>query len=167
MSAPSPQLLRSIRLVALDIDGVLSDGTISIDSDGLERRVFDIKDGLGVVQMVQAGISVAVISSSSSQAGVARLERLGVSPVLTGVHDKWAALEELMASLDLSVGHVAFMGDDLPDLPCLQRVGLPTAPANAVSAVTDVVTWVSERPGGRGAVRELSDLLVQAAGGAE
>ena len=167
MSAPSLELLRSIRLVALDIDGVLSDGTISIDSDGLERRVFDIKDGLGVVQMVQAGISVAVISSSSSKAGVARLERLGVSPVLTGVHDKWEALEELMTSLSLSSENVAFMGDDLPDLPCLQRVGLPTAPANAVSAVTDVVAWVSGRPGGRGAVRELSDLLVQAAGGAE
>lgn len=167
MSAPSPQLLQGIRLVALDIDGVLSDGTISIDSEGLERRVFDIKDGLGVVQLVQAGISVVVISSSSSQAGVARLERLGVSPVLTGVPDKWAALHELMASHGLSEENVAFMGDDLPDLPCLQRVGLPTAPANAVSAVTDVATWVSEHPGGRGAVRELSDLLVQAAGGAE
>ena len=167
MSAPSPQLLSGIRLVALDIDGVLSDGTISIDSDGLERRVFDIKDGLGVVQMVKAGIAVAVISSSSSQAGVARLERLGVNPVLTGVSDKWAALEELLSSRGLSVENVAFMGDDLPDLPCLQRVGLPTAPANAVSAVTDAAAWVSKQPGGRGAVRELSDLLVQAAGGAE
>ena len=167
MSAPSPQLLRAIRLVALDIDGVLSDGTISIDSEGLERRVFDIKDGLGVVQMVQAGIAVAVISSSSSQAGVARLERLGVNPVLTGVQDKWVALEELLTSRGLSADSVAFMGDDLPDLPCLHRVGLPTAPANAVSAVTDVAAWVSQQPGGRGAVRELSDLLVQAASGAE
>jgi len=90
-----------------------------------------------------------------------------VSPVLTGIHDKWEALEELMASRGLSLENVAFMGDDLPDLPCLKRVGLPTAPANAVSAVTDVAAWVSERPGGKGAVRELSDLLVQAAGGAE
>lgn len=167
MTSPTSQTLKTIRLVALDIDGVLSDGTISIDSDGLERRVFDIKDGLGIVQLVQAGISVAVISSSSSQAGVARLERLGVSPVLTGVHDKWEALQELLAARQLSTENAAFMGDDLPDLPCLERVGLSTAPANAVAAVRDTVAWVSAQPGGRGAVRELADLLVHAAGGAE
>jgi 3-deoxy-D-manno-octulosonate 8-phosphate phosphatase (KDO 8-P phosphatase) len=167
VSPPTQELLRAIRLVALDIDGVLSDGTIAIDSAGLERRVFDIKDGLGIVQMVQAGLSVAVISSSSSQAGVARLERLGIQPVLTGVPDKWVALQELMATQGLSASEVAFMGDDLPDLPCLEKVGLPTAPANAVWQVVDAAHWVSAHPGGRGAVRELSDLLVMAASEAE
>lgn len=167
MSPPTQELLRAIRLVALDIDGVLSDGTIAIDSAGLERRVFDIKDGLGIVQMVQAGLSVAVISSSSSQAGVARLERLGIQPVLTGVPDKWVALQELMAAQGLTASEVAVMGDDLPDLPCLEKVGLPTAPANAVWQVVDAAHWVSAHPGGRGAVRELSDLLVMAASEAE
>ena len=167
MSTPSRDLLRSIRLIALDIDGVLSDGTISIDSNGLERRVFDIKDGLGIVQMIQAGLSVAVISSSSSQAGIARLERLGIQPVLTGVADKWTALQELMAAQKISAQNVSFMGDDVPDLPCLEKVGLPTAPANAVRQVLDTAHWVSAHPGGRGAVRELSDLLVMAASQAE
>jgi 3-deoxy-D-manno-octulosonate 8-phosphate phosphatase (KDO 8-P phosphatase) len=151
---------KAVRLVALDIDGVLSDGTVSMDDAGNQRRVFDIKDGLGVVRLVESGRQVVVISSSASQAGVSRLERLGINPVRTGVRNKLELLTELVEAAGVEWSEVAYMGDDLPDLDCLAAVGVSTAPADAVAAVKKAARYVTTAKGGRGAVRELSDLIV-------
>lgn len=150
----------AIRLVGLDIDGVLSDGTVSLDEAGHQRRVFDIKDGLGIVRLVESGCRVVVISSSTSTAGVDRLDRLGVTPIHTGVANKLDVLTTEVQAAGLDWSQVAYMGDDLPDLECLERVGLAAAPADAVLQVRQVAHYVTRAPGGRGAVRELSDLIV-------
>lgn len=161
MTPPSIEAFQAVRLVALDIDGVLSDGTVSLDEHGNQRRAFDIKDGLGIVRLVESGRQVVVISSSASTAGVERLVRLGIDPVHTGVPDKLEVLQEIVSSAGLSLDQVAYMGDDLPDLKCLTIVGLSTAPADAVAAVRESVDYVTSAVGGRGAVRELSDLIVE------
>lgn len=160
MTTLSIERIQAVRLIALDIDGVLSDGTVSLDDNGVQRRVFDIKDGLGLVRLVESNRRVVVISSSQATAGVARLERLGVQSVLTGVKNKLEVLTSLVEEAELSFDQVAYMGDDLPDLECLAAVGVSVAPADAVSAVRTVVHYVTEARGGRGAVRELSDLIV-------
>jgi 3-deoxy-D-manno-octulosonate 8-phosphate phosphatase (KDO 8-P phosphatase) len=161
VTPPSIEAFQAVRLVALDIDGVLSDGTVSLDEHGNQRRAFDIKDGLGIVRLVESGRQVVVISSSASTAGVERLVRLGIDPVHTGVPDKLEVLQEIVSSAGLSLDQVAYMGDDLPDLKCLTIVGLSTAPADAVAAVRESVDYVTSAVGGRGAVRELSDLIVE------
>lgn len=161
MTPPSIEAFQAVRLVALDIDGVLSDGTVSLDEHGNQRRAFDIKDGLGIVRLVESGRQVVVISSSASTAGVERLVRLGIDPVHTGVPDKLEVLHEIVSSAGISLDQVAYMGDDLPDLKCLTLVGLSTAPADAVAAVRESVDYVTSAVGGRGAVRELSDLIVE------
>ena len=160
MTSPSVEAFHAVRLVALDIDGVLSDGTVSLDEHGNQRRAFDIKDGLGIVRLVQSGRRVVVISSSASTAGVERLVRLGIDPVHTGVGDKLEILNEILSKAGLSPDDVAYMGDDLPDLTCLSVVGLSAAPADAVAVVRGSVDYVTSALGGRGAVRELSDLIV-------
>ena len=160
MTSPSVEAFHAVRLVALDIDGVLSDGTVSLDEHGNQRRAFDIKDGLGIVRLVESGRRVVVISSSASTAGVERLVRLGIDPVHTGVADKLEVLHDILSQASLSPDDVAYMGDDLPDLTCLSVVGLSAAPADAVAAVRGSVDYVTSALGGRGAVRELSDLIV-------
>jgi 3-deoxy-D-manno-octulosonate 8-phosphate phosphatase (KDO 8-P phosphatase) len=163
VSAPDIASFQAVRLVVLDIDGVLSDGTVSLDEDDRQRRVFDIKDGLGVVRLVQSERDVVVISSSASTAGVQRLRRLGIDPVHVGVAHKIDVLTAEVQKRGLDWSAVAYVGDDLPDLDCLHAVGLAVAPADAVAAVKRVAHYVTSAPGGRGAVRELSDLIVDGA----
>ncbi len=160
MTSLSAGEAQAVKLIALDIDGVLSDGTVSMDTEGKERRVFDIKDGLGVVRLVKSGRQVVVISSSTSTAGISRLERLGINPVHTGVGNKLDVLTELVHAAGIEWSEVAYMGDDLPDLDCLAAVGVSCAPADAVAAVKKAARYVTNALGGRGAVRELSDLIV-------
>ena len=167
MTGVDPARLQAIRLVALDIDGVLSDGTVSIDEAGSQRRVFDIKDGMGIVRLVESGRVVMVISSSSSQAGVERLRRLGIDPIHTGVGNKFEVLSQEVSARGLEWSEVAYMGDDLPDRECLEAVGVSMAPADAVPAIARSVDYQTRALGGRGAVRELSDLIVDGPSPAE
>ena len=160
MTGVEPHQLQRIRLVALDIDGVLSDGTVSLDEEGSQRRVFDIKDGLGIVRLVESGRVVMVISSSTSTAGVARLRRLGVDPLHVGVNDKAEVLIAEVSARGLDWSEVAYMGDDLPDAECVRLAGLAVAPADAVRAIRAIADYITTASGGRGAVRELSDLIV-------
>ena len=164
MTPPSRDLLRAITLVVLDIDGVLTDGSVIVDEKGVTSRVFDIKDGLGVVRLVESGRRVAVISSSSVSAGIERLERLGIDPIRIGTESKLDVLHTIVRELDLDWSQVAYLGDDLPDLECLSQVGLAVAPADAVAQVKAVAQLVTQAAGGRGAVRELSDLILAASG---
>lgn len=150
----------AVRLVVLDVDGVLTDGRIYFAPDGQEWKAFNVRDGHGIRALQRAGIPVAVISGRESPAARARLQELQVSHIYTGCNDKLAVLEELLAQLNVSRQQVAYLGDDLPDLSVMSVVGLPVAVADAEPAVCRQARWTTPRPGGHGAVRDLSDLIL-------
>jgi 3-deoxy-D-manno-octulosonate 8-phosphate phosphatase (KDO 8-P phosphatase) len=153
--------LKHIRLLALDSDGVLTDGGVYLADDGHEFRRFDIKDGLGLKRVMQAGLQVAIISSASCEVVRIRAEALGIKHVYLGVQDKLACLKQVCSQLGINLDQVAYMGDDLPDLPVIQAVGFPIAPADAMDKVKSLATMVTLKAGGRGAVREVCDGLVK------
>jgi 3-deoxy-D-manno-octulosonate 8-phosphate phosphatase (KDO 8-P phosphatase) len=155
---------RKIRLLLLDVDGVLTDGRLVYGPAGEETKVFHARDGHAIVLARAAGIEVAVVSGRKSAAVTRRLEDLGVVEVHQGVPDKAALLAELCGRRGLGSTEVAFMGDDLPDLPLLRRVGLALAPADGVPEVRRVAHWTARRPGGAGAVREAVEWLLRARG---
>lgn len=151
---------KRIRVLFLDSDGVLTEGGVYVDEEGRELRRFSIKDGYGIAKLLRSGVEVAVISRSPAEPVVARARRLGISRIHTGEKDKVARAEAILAELGYSWAEAAFMGDDIPDLPLLGKVGLALAPADAVSTVRAAAHWVASAPGGRGAIREVADLMV-------
>ncbi|MDX2163663.1 MAG: HAD-IIIA family hydrolase [bacterium] len=156
------QAAASVRLLALDSDGVLTDGGVYLFDDGREFRRFNIKDGLGLQRAMQAGIVVAIVSAAPAEIVLRRAAMLGVAYAAVGVKNKLDHLQGLWRELNINAAETAYMGDDLVDLPVLNAVGLPCAPADAVDAVKSASRFVSRQPGGYGAVRELCDLLIQA-----
>ena len=161
-AAAAENTLSQIRLVAFDVDGVFTDGRFYLSDDGVESKAFNTQDGFGVRQLINAGIEVAVISGRQSSAVEQRMSELGVSHVVQGCRDKIAALEDLGAKLNISVAECAYVGDDLPDLPLLQKVGVSIAVANAVAAVRAVCDHTTLAAGGCGAVREVCELILAA-----
>ena len=155
---------RGIALLLLDVDGVLTDGSLVYGPRGETTKVFNVRDGHALVVARGAGLDVAIISGRSSSAVRQRMSELGVREVHQGVRDKAALLERLCATRGIGAGAVAFMGDDLPDLALMRRVGLPLAPADAVPEVRRVARWISVARGGRGAVREAIEWLLRARG---
>ena len=151
--------LGAIRLVAFDIDGVFTDGRFYLSDDGSETKAFHTQDGYGVRRLLDAGVEVAVISGRRSAAVEHRMAELQVRHVLLGCKDKVAAFDELIDRLGIDAADCAFVGDDVPDLALLQRVGLSIAVANAVQAVQERCDYVTRKPGGFGAVREVCDLV--------
>jgi YrbI family 3-deoxy-D-manno-octulosonate 8-phosphate phosphatase len=154
----------TVRLLVLDVDGVLTDGSLPFSGEGQPTKTFNVRDGLGIKLLLQAGLQVALLSGRASAAVETRAAELGIPHVLLGVKDKVAALGDLLAQLGLEEGQVACMGDDLPDLEVLRRVGYPMAPADAVAEVKAVARLVTRAPGGRGAVREAAEYLLRAQG---
>lgn len=154
-----------IRLVLLDVDGVLTDGRLCYDAEGRECKSFHVRDGFGLQQLMRAGIEVAVISGRTSRAAAARMAELGIRHALLGRDDKLVALDELLAKLGIAPQQTAYIGDDVPDLPAMQRVALPVAVADAHPRVRAAARWSTSLPGGAGAVRELCDLLLAAQSG--
>ena len=154
--------LESMRFVGFDIDGVFTDGRIYLTDNGVESKAFHIQDGYGIRQLLKSGVEVAVISGRRSGAVEKRMAELGVEHVVLGVDDKVQAFESLVGKLGIDAAHCAFVGDDLPDLPLLERVGLPIAVANAVAGVREACAYTTRAPGGNGAVREVCDLLLAA-----
>jgi 3-deoxy-D-manno-octulosonate 8-phosphate phosphatase (KDO 8-P phosphatase) len=155
---------RRVRLLLLDVDGVLTDGTILLHHDGAESKAFHIRDGAAIVWAQRAGLKVGLLSGRASDATVQRAAQLGIPLVVQGAADKLAAYEQILREAALEDGEVAYMGDDLQDLPVLRRVGFSAAPADAPAEVRSRVHWVSEQPGGHGAVRELIEHLLQTQG---
>lgn len=159
---------KAIRIVALDVDGVLTDGGIYMgrasNGETVEMKRFHIIDGLGVSFLRWAGIQVVLISGRESPATTVRAEELGVECFQDDSARKLPAMEAFMARHNASWHEVAFMSDDLADLPVLDRVGLPVAVANAVPQVRAAARWVTTRPGGAGAVREFAEALLTARG---
>lgn len=155
---------RGIRLLALDVDGVLSDGRVIYASDGSELKAFNIKDGLGIKLLQRAGITVAIITGRKSAVVGRRAAELGITDLIEGREDKLAALRELCARLDLSLAESAYMGDDLPDLAAIRAAGLGLTVADAVPEVRAVADWCSAAVGGAGAVREACEWLLRQRG---
>jgi 3-deoxy-D-manno-octulosonate 8-phosphate phosphatase (KDO 8-P phosphatase) len=154
----------AIRLLVLDVDGVLTDGRLYFGPRGEALKVFDVRDGYGLTALRSAGVEVAVISGRRSAAVSARCRELGVRHVHQGVADKLAVFGRLCARLQLAPAACAFVGDDLPDLPLMNAVALPCAVADAHPAVRRAAAVVTRRGGGRGAVREVCDLLLAGRG---
>lgn len=152
--------LGDIRLVAFDVDGVFTDGRFYLADDGTETKAFHTQDGYGVRRLLTSGVEVAVISGRKSGAVERRMTELHVPHVVLGCKDKVAAMDELVAKLGLDVSACAYVGDDLPDLPLLEHVGFSIAVANAVPALQERCDYVTSKPGGFGAVREVCDLVI-------
>jgi 3-deoxy-D-manno-octulosonate 8-phosphate phosphatase (KDO 8-P phosphatase) len=155
-----------IGLLVLDVDGVLTDGRLYYDAEGREFKSFNVRDGLGIKQVMRAGITVAVISGRKSAATAARMAELGVPHVFLGRDDKDEVLAWLLAQLRLSPADVACIGDDVTDLGVMDLAGLRIAVADAHPTVMAAANWRTTAAGGNGAVREVCDLLVAARGGA-
>ncbi|MDX1507336.1 MAG: HAD-IIIA family hydrolase [Woeseiaceae bacterium] len=163
MSKPaSGNPLSRVRLVAFDVDGVFTDGRFYLSDDGAETKAFNTQDGFGVRQLLKQGIEVAVISGRKSRAVERRMSELGVRHVILGCNDKTAAFDELLGKLGIAADETAFVGDDIPDLPLLNKVGHSFAVANAVRAVREYCTYTTERSGGQGAVREVCERVLAA-----
>jgi 3-deoxy-D-manno-octulosonate 8-phosphate phosphatase (KDO 8-P phosphatase) len=153
---------RTIRLLVLDVDGVLTDGTVAIDSQGHESKRFFIRDGAAMVWAQKLGLDIAWLSGRPSDVTVRRAQELRIKHVVQDGPDKAAGYDRLMSMVGLPDATIAYMGDDLLDLPVLCRVGLAAAPADAADVVKQQVHWVSAAAGGYGAVRELVELLLRA-----
>jgi 3-deoxy-D-manno-octulosonate 8-phosphate phosphatase (KDO 8-P phosphatase) len=153
-----------VRLLLFDVDGVLTDGRVAIHAGGGESKLFFIRDGLALVWARRVGLDVGLLSGRPSDTTSRRAAELGIRIVVQGGTDKRVGYADILAMHGYADEDVAYMADDLLDLPVLTRVGLSSAPADAVDDVRRRVHWVSQHPGGRGAVRELVELVLRAQG---
>jgi 3-deoxy-D-manno-octulosonate 8-phosphate phosphatase (KDO 8-P phosphatase) len=151
-----------IRLLVLDVDGVLTDGRLYFSAKGEELKCFHVRDGAGIVQLLRAGVQVAVISGRQSRAVERRMTELGVTWIRQGVEDKLAALRELLDILSLGPQAVASIGDDSADLPDLEVSRLAVAVADAHASAKSRAHFITQAAGGQGAVREICDLILEA-----
>jgi 3-deoxy-D-manno-octulosonate 8-phosphate phosphatase (KDO 8-P phosphatase) len=163
---PAELLARAakIRLAVFDVDGTLTDGRLWYGEDGHETKVFHVHDGLGLKRLQAHGVQVAIITARISHPVALRAEELDIAHVYQGQSDKRACLNDLLDALQLTPEQAAFVGDDLPDLPPMGVVGLAVAVADAHPWVSERAHWCTQRGGGRGAAREVCDLILHAQG---
>jgi 3-deoxy-D-manno-octulosonate 8-phosphate phosphatase (KDO 8-P phosphatase) len=165
MTGRAAQKAESVKLVVLDVDGVMTDGTLLYGADtNLEMKSFNIKDGLGIKLLQRCGIDVAIITGRTSAAVERRAAELGITELIQGREDKGKALDEVIATRKLDAASVAYMGDDLPDLGAMRLAGLASCPIDAVEAVKNDADWIAPLAGGCGAVRALCDFILRAQG---
>jgi 3-deoxy-D-manno-octulosonate 8-phosphate phosphatase (KDO 8-P phosphatase) len=164
MPAPAAAALHTrlcqVKLVAFDVDGVLTDGGLYYTERGEEMKRFNVKDGQGLRSLMAHGIEVALISANESPATRQRAQQLGISHVYVGVADKLTTLQALCQRLDISLAQAAYIGDDINDVPVMQAVGCPMTVADAMPANLACALYVAQRGGGQGAVREICDYLL-------
>lgn len=153
-----------VELLLLDVDGVLTDGGVTLTATGEELKTFSIRDGLGLRLWQRAGYRAGIVTGRESGAVAARARELGIAIVRQGVADKTAAVAEILAATGLAWEQAAFVGDDLPDLPVVRRCGLGVAVADACAELVAEADLVTDRPGGHGAVREVVERLLHARG---
>jgi 3-deoxy-D-manno-octulosonate 8-phosphate phosphatase (KDO 8-P phosphatase) len=165
-SAISAARWARIKLFAMDVDGVLTDGTVAISSDGSEAKSFSILDGMGLKQLEHAGVVTAWVSGRASGATTRRATELKIPHLVQGRIDKITALQELAATLNLSADECAYMGDDTIDVAAIVWAGIGIAPHEGMATAIDVADYVTTRPAGRGAVREVCDKILAARKGA-
>ena len=152
---------KKIKLLLLDVDGVLTDGRIIYDSRGRDSKFFDVHDGLGVYVLHKFGINTILITAKSSKAIKPRARDMRVVEVFADIFPKTAVLEKILKKYNVSKDEICFMADDLVDLALMRKVGLPVAVANASSPIKDAAIYVTSQPGGRGAVREVAELILK------
>lgn len=153
---------KRIKLLLLDVDGVLTDGRLYFSNQGDEFKTFSTLDGHGLKMLQKSGVKVGIITGRTSNLVAKRASDLGIKILIQGREDKWDALQEILAEHPCELDDIAFMGDDWPDLSVMCRVGLALAPANSHFTVTERAHWQSRARGGEGAVREACDMLMQA-----
>lgn len=153
-----------VRLMVLDVDGVLTDGRLYIGAGGEAFKAFDVRDGHGIKLLQEGGVEVALLTARSSDIVAARARELGIARVLQGQSDKLAGLQQLRAASGCAVEHCGYMGDDWPDLAPLAQAGFAATVADAVDEVKAAAHWVAAAPGGRGAVRQLAAFVLRAQG---
>lgn len=156
--------IKEIRLVIFDVDGVLTDGRIIYNDDGVETKSFDVKDGHGMKLLMRAGIDCAIITARESKVVEHRAGNLGISLVYQGRKDKLGAFEEIRAKTGLKPSEIAYVGDDIIDLPVIKRSGFSAAVADAVEEVRERADYITKRPGGSGAAREVAELILKTQG---
>lgn len=155
---------KKIKMLVFDVDGVMTDGSITYDEDGKEYKTFNAKDGHGIVRMNKSGFITAIITARNNGTVAHRAKNLNFTELYQGYKFKLPALEELIKKYNLKYENVSYMGDDLPDICILEKVGLACCPKDAVSEVKEVCNFVSEYCGGKGAVRELCDFILETQG---
>ncbi len=155
---------RSVKLVVLDVDGVMTDGSITYSDSAEELKTFNILDGLGIKMLQSSGVDVAIITGRSSVIVERRAKELGINTLIQGREDKLAALNEMLVNRGISLDEVAYLGDDLPDLAAIKAVGLGMTVANAYTLVKMHAKGITKASGGHGAVREFCDLIMHAQG---
>ena len=156
--------LTDIRLLLLDVDGVLTDGSITYTDTGEQIKTFNAKDGLGIRLLMAAGINVGIVTARISGALRHRCDNLGITLVFDGAKDKAKALESISTNTQISAAHIAFMGDDLIDLPAMTRAGFAVTVADAPDEVKDRADMITDQPGGKGAVRQVCEAILKAKG---
>jgi 3-deoxy-D-manno-octulosonate 8-phosphate phosphatase (KDO 8-P phosphatase) len=155
---------QKIKLLILDVDGVLTDGRLFFDLEGIEYKGFHVRDGLGIKLLQKIGVEVAVISGRSSKMVSLRMKSLGLEHIYLGYENKITAFEQILEKIDIEPEQIAHVGDDLPDLPIMQRAGFAIAVNDAHFAVKQKADWSTDLPGGYGAVREVCDFIIHAQG---
>ena len=153
-----------IKLLVFDVDGVLTDGSLIVGDDGQEYKAFFSKDGLGMKMLQQTGVKIAVITARTSNVVIHRMKSLGIKHIYQGQLEKLPAFEKILTELDLSPEQAAYVGDDVIDLPVLQQVGLAITVADAHPLVKQYAHWQTPQCGGRGAARDVCELIMQAQG---
>ena len=156
--------LQQIRMVLLDVDGVLTAGEIIYNDTGEQTKVFYVRDGLGIRLLKEAGIQVGIITGRSGKALRHRCDNLGIDLIYDGIRDKDKAIDDIHAETGIAIEAMAFVGDDLPDLPAVKKVGLGVAVGDADPLIKENAHMVTNAPGGRGAVREVSEAILKAQG---
>lgn len=156
--------LAGIKAIFLDVDGVLTDGTVQVNEAGEQLRSFSIKDGYALQLAVKQGVYLAVITGGNSQGVLKRLQGLGIQTVYMGVANKLVLLQELLAEHGFNPQETLFMGDDIPDLACMQAVGVAACPQDAVEEIKQVSAYVSPFKGGQGCVRDVLEKILKLQG---
>lgn len=158
------EVAKPIRLILSDVDGVLTDGMITIDNAGVESKSFFVRDGHGIKLWKKAGFEFGLLTARNSQVVKLRAQELSIQWVRQGFADKLPVAREMMQAIGVEAHEVCYIGDDLPDMPVMANVGLAVTVADAPSEVKQLAHWVMSNPGGRGAVRELIERILQAKG---
>jgi 3-deoxy-D-manno-octulosonate 8-phosphate phosphatase (KDO 8-P phosphatase) len=164
MMTRKPSALNEILILAMDVDGVLTDGTVILHHDGTESKRFSLLDGHGIKMWLRAGLQIAWISGRASEATRRRAEQLGITLVFEGATVKLPVFDELLSKTGLEARQAAYMGDDLLDIPVLKSAGFAAAVANAVDEVKACADYVTAKPGGAGAVREVIEHILKGSG---
>ncbi len=160
---PEAKLL-SIKMLIMDVDGVLTDGSMIFNDDGTESKTFNVRDGSGIKYLMRNGIATALLSARECEPVRRRAESLGIDHCITGALDKLPAYRDLLEQTGLTDADVCYVGDDLPDIPPMRVAGFPVTVADAVDEVKLFAAYVTQARGGRGAVREIAEMILKAQG---